>query len=104
MVQTLGRVISRFRLSKQRQAYRTINASYDTAFKNITIEDSLPFLHIGDGVYLFEEVAETVLRNFSGSMEGFGNEPEGYNHNYSFTMELHSYFTYRQGLRFEFLR
>ena len=83
---------------------RTINASYDTAFKNITIEDSLPFLHIGDGVYLFERSGRNSTEEFFWiDGKGFGNEPEGYNHNYSFTMELHSYFTYRQGLRFEFL-
>jgi fibro-slime domain-containing protein len=97
-------VISRFRFIKQRRLDRTINASYDTAFKNITIEDSLPFLHIGDGVYLFERSGRNGTEEFFWiDGKGFGNEPEGYNHNYSFTMELHSYFTYRQGLRFEFL-
>ena len=67
---------------------RTINASYDTAFKNITIEDSLPFLHIGDGVYLFERSGRNSTEEFFWiDGKGFGNEPEGYNHNYSFTME-----------------
>ena len=72
---------------------QTVN--HDTAFKNIVIEDSLPFLHQGDGVY---EYFNTSFFPLDG--RGFGRE--GRSHNYSFTMELHWSFTKVPGLRFEF--
>jgi len=82
--------------------YEIITETHDTAFKNIVIEDSLPFIHIGDGVYQFERSGENRTGEFFWINErGFGNE--GKRNNYSFTMELHTTFTYNQGLKFEFL-
>lgn len=80
--------------------FKTVD--YDTAFKNIVIQDSLPFLHIGDGVYQFERSGNNRTTEFFWiDRIGFGNEKK--NHNYSFTMELHSTFTYNRDLIFEFL-
>ena len=41
---------------------------HDTAFKNIVIVDSLPFIHAGDGVYEFERSGRNGTPEFSGSM------------------------------------
>lgn len=72
-----------------------ISVNYDTAFKNIVIKDSLPFLHQGDGVYQFKDDAFFPLDN-----RGFGREGEY--HNFSFTMELHWEFVKKPGLTFHF--
>jgi fibro-slime domain-containing protein len=83
---------------------RTVKVTYDTAFKNIVIGDSLPFLHLKDSVYQFERSgANGTPEFFWVDKKGFGNEPAGYRHNYSFTMELHTFFTFKKGLRFDFL-
>ena len=84
---------------------KTVN--YDTAFKNIVIQDSLRFVHIGKGVYEYSNNEFFPLDN-----RGFGNEWNrelgdplangNYNHNYSFTMELHCRFVKVPGLRFDF--
>jgi fibro-slime domain-containing protein len=85
--------------------------SYDTAFKNIVIQDSLRFVHVGNGTYEFIDETFFPLDN-----RGFGNEwthergnthynqQQGIdpNHNYSFTMELHWTFVKKQGLQFKF--
>ncbi len=75
---------------------------YDTAFKNIVIEDSLTFRLVDRdrGLYRFEDSTFFPLDG-----RGFGNESRGDNnvrHNYSFTMRLHTEFTYRSGLQFVF--
>lgn len=80
---------------------------YDTAFKNIVIHDSLPFHHIGNGVYEYSNAAFFPLDN-----KGFGNEWNhekgnsgqslNVDHNYSFTMELHYKFVKTPGMRFSF--
>ena len=75
--------------------------SYDTAFKNIKIEDSLPFLHQGSGMYKFERKGDNQFFWLDG--KGFKNEPKGYSHNFSFTMELHTTFVYKKGMTFDFL-
>lgn len=77
---------------------------YDTAFKNIVLNDHLPFIHLGDGLYRFERSGSNQTSEFFWlDGKGFGNEPKGKNHNYSFTLELHTTFTYQKGLRFDFL-
>jgi fibro-slime domain-containing protein len=77
---------------------------HDTAFKNIVIVDSLPFIHAGDGVYEFERSGRNDTPEFFWiDGRGFGDEPSRYRHNFSFTMELHTTFTYKKGLRFNFL-
>jgi fibro-slime domain-containing protein len=82
----------------------TVKVAYDTAFKNVVISDSLPFLHTKDSVYQFERSGANGTPEFFWiDKKGFGNEPSGYEHNYSFTMELHTYFTFKKGLRFDFL-
>jgi fibro-slime domain-containing protein len=83
---------------------RTVKVAYDTAFKNVVITDSLPFLHTTDSVYQFERSGANGTPEFFWiDKRGFGNEPAGYQHNYSFTMELHTFFTFKKGLRFDFL-
>lgn len=83
---------------------RTVKADYDTAFKNVVITDSLPFLHTKDSIYQFERSGTNgTAEFFCVDKKGFGNEPSGYRHNYSFTMELHTFFTYKKGLKFDFL-
>lgn len=82
----------------------TYKAGYDTAFKNIVISDSLPFIHTGDSIYQFERSGINGTEEFFWiDKKGFGNEPAGYKHNYSFTMELHTFFTFKKGLQFDFL-
>lgn len=77
--------------------------SYDTSFKNIVINDSLPFIHIGSGMYKFERSGENGTTDFFWlDGKGFGNEPRGYRNNFSFTMELHSTFVYKKGMTFNF--
>jgi fibro-slime domain-containing protein len=77
---------------------------HDTSFKNIVIQKTLPFVHKGNGVYLFERTGQNGTSEFFWiDNTGFGVEPAGKGHNYSFTMELHTVFTYRSGLNFEFL-
>jgi fibro-slime domain-containing protein len=81
----------------------SIPADYDTAFKNIVIEDSLTFRLVDRerGIYRFENNTFFPLDN-----RGFGNESRdsetNRSHNYSFTMKLHTQFTYRSGLQFIF--
>jgi fibro-slime domain-containing protein len=83
---------------------RTVTVAYDTAFKNKVIPDSLPFLHTKDSVYQFERSGVNGTPEFFWiDKKGFGNEPATYQHNYSFTMELHTYFTFKKGLRFDFI-
>ncbi len=82
--------------------HEIVTVTYDTAFKNIVIKDSLPFIHIGDGVYQFERSGQNRTGEFFWLDDrGFGNERKS--NNYSFTMELHTTFTYNRGLTFEFL-
>lgn len=80
---------------------------YDTAFRNIVINDSLSFVHIGNGVYKYESAEFFPL-----DKRGFGNEwnhelgkpnnKTNCDHNYSFTMELHYQFVKVPGMNFEF--
>lgn len=79
-------------------------ANHDTAFKNIVIRgDSLTFVLVdrARGIYRFEDSTFFPLDN-----RGFGNESRDSEtpvfHNYSFTMRLHTEFTYRSGLQFIF--
>lgn len=77
---------------------------YDTAFKNIVIEDSLPFIHTGDGMYTFERSGSNGTSDFFWlDGKGFGDEPSGYEHNFSFSMELHTTFTFKKGMSFDFI-
>lgn len=83
-------------------SFEIVTLDHDTAFKNIVIQDSIPFLHIGDGVYQFERSGESRTSEFFWlDGRGFGNEKRS--HNFSFTMELHTTFTYTKDLNFEFL-
>jgi fibro-slime domain-containing protein len=81
--------IPKYEWSSSAQNYvfqNEISVSYDTAFKNVVIKDSLPFEHIGGGTYRYRNNNFFPLDN-----RGFGNE--GRSHNYSFTMELKWNFT-----------
>jgi fibro-slime domain-containing protein len=82
---------------------KTVN--HDTAFKNIVIEDSLPFKHIGGGVY--EYVNDFFYPLDSLDYRTFGKEFNTYgpmrDHNYGFTMKIHRQFTKVAGtMRFDF--
>ncbi len=70
-------------------------ADHDTAFKNIVIVDSLPFVHGGSGMYEFSSDAFFMLDE-----RGFGRE--GRMHNFSFTMEMGWRFTKKQDMTFSF--
>lgn len=84
-----------------------ITVDYDTAFKNVVIKDSLPFRHLGNGMYEYSNDSFFPLDN-----RGFGNEwnhEAGKNdinldvdHNFSFTMELNWSFVKKPGLTFDF--
>jgi fibro-slime domain-containing protein len=83
------------------------NLSYDTTFKNVPFADSLPFTHIGNGMYQYSNDNFFPLDN-----RGFGNEwnydrsingvTSTNNHNYSFTMQIQSTFTKVPGQTFYF--
>jgi fibro-slime domain-containing protein len=79
-----------------------VATNYDTTWKNMVFPDSLPFLHLGNGVYQYLDSAFFKLDG-----RGFGAEGKtdnnGVPHNYSFTMELHTTFTYKPGQTFYFL-
>jgi fibro-slime domain-containing protein len=88
---------STFNCSKPRTT-----VTYDTAFKNFPIQDSLDFIYVrgSQGVYYFDSAAFFPLDN-----RGFGNERaagSARSHNYGFTMELHRQFTMIPGLNFSF--
>jgi len=80
------------------------NPNYDLA--TIVIYDSLPFVlmeSLGEGVYQFSRTGTGDEPGFFWiDGRGHGNEPEGENHNFAFTMELHHDFTYQPGLTFDF--
>ena len=75
----------------------TTAVSYDTAFRNMVIEDTLTFTLVPgtNGMYQYINDTFFLLDN-----RGFGNE--ALNHNFSFTMELHWKFMMTQGLTFAF--
>lgn len=92
--------------SYQNRRGEYIGPDYDATYnmRNIIIYDSLPFLHLGRngmpallGVYEINNAAFFPLDN-----RGFGVQPSGQNHNFAFTMELHTTFVYRSGLKFTF--
>jgi fibro-slime domain-containing protein len=68
---------------------------YDTAFKNVVIPENLTFNLVAGDMYQYTNNDFFMIDN-----RGLGNE--GNNHNFSFTMELHTTFTYRKGLTFVF--
>ena len=75
---------------------------YDTAFKNIVIQDSLPFTLVPNtlGTYQYYRASFFPLDG-----RGFGNEVAAgtaRTHNYSFSMELHWEFKKIPGLTFQF--
>jgi fibro-slime domain-containing protein len=74
-----------------------ITVTYDTAFKNVVIQDTLIFTYVSGsaGVYQFDNQTFFPLDG-----KGFGSELK--NHNFSFTMELHWKFTMEPGLSFQF--
>jgi fibro-slime domain-containing protein len=97
------------------EAYGQYNGTspvgHDTTFINKVIEDSLPFRHIGGGVYEFDVSSFYPLDNrgfgnevVDGNIPGIGNEAvdNAHSHNYSFSMELHTTFTFKPGITFNF--
>lgn len=93
--------------------YVALDYSDSYELRNIVIYDSLPFelLNEADGTYIFERrnVDNSTGGFFWIDDRGFGNEPAtsgkwtNPGRNYSFSMELHHYFTYKPGLKFDFL-
>ncbi|MFP4417313.1 MAG: fibro-slime domain-containing protein [Chitinispirillaceae bacterium] len=74
------------------------SVDHDTAFKNIVIEDSLPFSHLGGGVYEYKD--DNSANFFPLNGRGFDEGKSG--NNYSFTMELHTTFIMKPGITFNF--
>jgi fibro-slime domain-containing protein len=78
----------------------TVN--YDTAFKNIVIQDTLTFTLVSSLSGMYEYINADF---FPLDKRGFGNEvTQGtpIAHNYSFSMEMHWEFTFKKGLTFNF--
>ncbi|MBD3315836.1 MAG: tandem-95 repeat protein, partial [Chitinivibrionales bacterium] len=84
-----------------------VPVDHDTAFKNVVIKDSLPFEHLGGGVYEFRRHSFFWIDG-----RGFGDDVDRddnnfWNHgdagkNFSFAMELHTTFTKKEGITFNF--
>ncbi|MBD3393161.1 MAG: fibro-slime domain-containing protein, partial [Chitinivibrionales bacterium] len=84
-----------------------IDVGHDQSFKNTVVYDSLPFTYVGSGDYY------TFVRakpNYFFWIDGKGNSDETYyngadskQHNFAFTMELHTEFEHKSGLKFEFV-
>ncbi len=87
---------STFNASVTYKGIKSVN--HDTAFKNIVIEDSLPFKHLGDGVYEYRDDATANFFPLNG--RGFNEGKQG--NNFSFTMELHTTFVMKPGITFNF--
>jgi fibro-slime domain-containing protein len=81
------------------QGIDTVGA--DTSFINIVFHDSLPFLRVaGTSRYSYDNSSFFPLDG-----KGFLNDERGSganNHNYSFTMEIHTTFTFQTGMTFTF--
>jgi fibro-slime domain-containing protein len=71
----------------------------DTSYKNVVIPDSLTFTLVPGSAGIYK-LSDNAFFRLDG--KGFGNEPAGTAHNYSFTMEMHWEFTYQTGLTFDF--
>jgi fibro-slime domain-containing protein len=85
-------------------------AGNDTAFKNIVIRDSLPFVQrkdLGANSYQYKRFGPSGMSAFM-PLDGRGFRSEGRvdlngaPHNYAFCMELHSQFEHTSGMNFEF--
>ena len=74
---------------------------YDStyAMADIIMYDSLPFILIDSvrGMYQYNNQTFFPLNG-----KGFGTKPAGSGHNFSFTMEVHTFFTYSGGEVFRF--
>ena len=73
--------------------------SFDTAFKNIVIEDTLTFRLVDNAMGTYEYSNPDF---FPLDGRGFGNEGAGGSHNYSFAMEMHWEFKDVKGLTYTF--
>ncbi|MCX7726819.1 MAG: fibro-slime domain-containing protein, partial [Chitinispirillaceae bacterium] len=80
-----------------------VKINHDTSFKNIVIQDSLPFILIdrNTGTYQFRSDAFFPLDGRGFGAEG-RRDSRGNLHNFSFAMELHTEFTKIPGLTFSF--
>ncbi len=76
---------------------KTLTVTYDTAFKNVKIEDTLTFtlFDSNNGTYIFSD------SNFF-PLDGKGFGLEGRSNNFSYSMEMHWEFTMKPGLTFSF--
>lgn len=88
----------------------TTGTAKDTAFKNIVIKDSLPFIKradLGVNAYQFKRFGAASMPAFMPlDSRGFKSEGatdlSGNPHNYSFCMELHTQFEHTSGINFHF--
>lgn len=85
-------------------AYGTMPA--DSAFRNVVIDTFLTFTHIGNGVYEFRDDSFYPLDN-KGFFDNWNQATKcqglpNVQHNYSFTLELHSTFIKQPGQKFIF--
>ena len=78
-----------------------VGPHYDStyAMADIIMYDSLPFVLIDSvrGMYQYNNQTFFPLDG-----KGFGTQPAGSGHNFSFTMEVHTFFTYSGGEVFQF--
>jgi fibro-slime domain-containing protein len=79
---------------------RDTTVAVDTSYKNVAIPDTITLDSIGNGTYQLTSTGFFVLDG-----RGFGADDPGGQappHNFGFTMELHTEFTYQPGLTFTF--
>ncbi len=81
-----------------------VGADYNASdsMANVVIYDSLPFELVDSVTGTYEFVRRGDNQFFWIDGRGFGDEPDGQDHNFSFTMELHHEFTYKGGEYFDF--
>ena len=76
------------------------------AMANVVLYDSLPFMLVDSATGTYEFIRSMNLATkqqfFWLDGKGFGTEPAGSGHNFSFTMEMHQEFTYKGGEFFNF--
>jgi fibro-slime domain-containing protein len=74
-----------------------IKTTTDTAFKNMVFQDTLTFTYVPNSAGLYQFVDANFF-----PLDGRGFGLEGKNHNFSYTMELHTQFQMTPGLTFAF--
>jgi fibro-slime domain-containing protein len=77
--------------------------TYDTAFINVEINDSLSFTHIGNGMYEFTNPKFFPLDNRGFGKEWYVGSAVPPSHNFSYTMKMNTTFNKVSGQKFYFV-